>query len=406
MAPPLTLNHLSILNKEFYENLNFFGRDKLYNLIREKYGEDKSPSRRQVADWLMQQEINQIYTPSKGKPKDIKSSMTTPNKILAMDLVNMEKFEVRGYKYLLNCIDMSSRFIYSVALKNKTENEVLNGFKKIYNKSKIKAVRSDNGSEFINKKFKDYLEKNGIKQILSEASKPQSNGMIERANATIKELIEKSIEMDENFDWIKNLDKLISNINNSQHRITGFTPKEIQTAFKNDDNDILEKAYEKEMKIKKPNISKEVFEIGDLVRIHTPSDKTRQVWSNEVYKIERVYKPKKAYSVYEYKLDAFKDRFKEEELLKIVGDPQNKIMRTIKFVVSKLIKPVIQNNKAYYEVQWKGYRDTTLEPRDNLLKDVAKMVNQFEKKNKIKFYINENRRTKKKTLRFDIGGDD
>ena len=403
MAPPITKNHLQQLNKEFYENLNFFGRDKLYNLIRDKYGEDKSPSRRQVADWLKQQEINQIYAPSKGKPKDIKSSMTTPNKILAMDLVNMEKFEVRGYKYLLNCIDMSSRFIYSVALKNKTENEVLNGFKKIYNKSKIKAVRSDNGSEFINKKFKDYLEKNGIKQILSEASKPQSNGMIERANATIKELIEKSIEMDENFDWIKNLDKLISNINNSQHRITGFTPKEIQTAFKNDDNDILEKAYEKEMKIRKPNISKEVFEIGDLVRIHTPSDKTRQVWSNEVYKIERVYKPKKAYSVYEYKLDAFKDRFKEEELLKIVGDPQNKIMRTIKFVVSKLIKPVIQNNKAYYEVQWKGYRDTTLEPRDNLLKDVAKMVNQFEKKNKIKFYINENKRTKKKTLRFDYG---
>ena len=148
-----------------------------------------------MADWLKQQEINQIYTPSKGKPKDIKSSMTTPNKILAMDLVNMEKFEVKGFKYLINCIGMSSRFIYSVALKNKTENEVLNGFKKIYNKSKIKAVRSDNGSEFINKKFKDYLEKNGIKQILSEASKPQSNGMIERANATIKELIEKSIEI-------------------------------------------------------------------------------------------------------------------------------------------------------------------------------------------------------------------
>ena len=172
--------------------------------------------------------------------------MTTPNKILAMDLVNMEKFEVRGYKYLLNCIDMSSRFIYSVALKNKTDNEVLNGFKKIYNKSKIKAVRSDNGSEFINKKFKDYLEKNGIKQILSEASKPQSNGMIERANATIKELIEKSIEMDENFDWIKNLDKLISNINNSQHRIIGFTQKEIQTAFKNNDKEVFEEAFNKE----------------------------------------------------------------------------------------------------------------------------------------------------------------
>ena len=249
MAPPLTLNHLSILNKEFYKNLNFFGRDKLYNLIRDKYGDDKSPSRRQVADWLKQQEINQIYTPSKGKAKEIKSSMTTPNKILAMDLVNMEKFEVRGFKYLLNCIDMSSRFIYSVALKSKEENEVLRGFKKIFNKSKIRAVRSDNGSEFINQKFKDFLEKNDIKQILGEAGKPQSNGMIERANATIKELIEKSIEINENFDWVKNLDELINNINNSQHRITGFTPNEIQKAFKNNNKDVLEEAFNKELKL-------------------------------------------------------------------------------------------------------------------------------------------------------------
>ena len=88
------------------------------------------------------------------------------------------------------------------------------------------------------------------------------------------------------------------------------------------------------MKKKKPNISREVFEVGDLVRIHKPSDKTRQVWSNEVYEIEKVFKPKKSYSLYEYKLVEFKDRFKEEELLKIVGNPQNKIIKVNKFVIS------------------------------------------------------------------------
>ena len=202
MSPPLTINHLKILNKEFYENLNFFGRDKLFNMLRTKYG-DESPSRRQISDWLSQQEVNQLYAPSKGKAKTFKSSMTTPNKILAMDLVDMQKFQVKGYKYLFNAIDMSSRFIYSVALKNKTDAEVLNGFKKIYNQSKTHAIRSDNGSEFINNKFTDYLEKNGNKQILGEAGKPQSNGMIERANATIKELIQKSIEINPKFDWQK-----------------------------------------------------------------------------------------------------------------------------------------------------------------------------------------------------------
>jgi len=396
MAPPLTKKHLQILNKEFYENYNFFGRDKLFNMLRNKYG-DESPSRRQISDWLSQQEINQLYAPSKGKAKTFKSSMTTPNKILAMDLVNMEKFEVRGYKYLFNAIDMSSRFIYSVAMKNKEKDEALKAFKKIYNKSKIKAVRSDNGSEFTNDPFKDYLEKNGIKQILGEAGKPQSNGMIERANATIKELIEKALEMNRKFDWVKHLDKLIENINNSQHRITGFTPNTIQTAFKNDDDEILDSARGKELKIKKANISKEVFEKGDLVRRHQPSDKTRQVWSNEVYEIERVYKPKKSYTVYEYKLEGLPDRFKEEELLKVVGDPQNKIVKPTTFVVSKLIKPVIKDNEDYYEVQWKGYREHTLEPRENLLEDIPKMVNQYEKKNKIKFYDSKNKKTNKIT---------
>jgi transposase InsO family protein len=157
MTPPLSKYQLEILNTEFYTNLQFFGRDKLYTIMKEKYPEH--PSRRQIAEWLSKQEVNQLYHPSKGKAKDIKSSMTTPNTILAIDLVNMEKFEVKGFKYLLNCIDMGSRYIYSVPMKNKTDTEVLKASKKIYTQSKIRAIRSDNGSEFINKKFVDFLQK-------------------------------------------------------------------------------------------------------------------------------------------------------------------------------------------------------------------------------------------------------
>jgi len=100
--------------------------------------------------------VNQLFSPSKGKPKSLKSSMTSVGKLLAMDLLDLQKFQISGYKYLFNAIDMSSRFLYSVALKNKTDAEVLNGFKKIYNQSKTHAVRSDNVSEFINQKFTDY----------------------------------------------------------------------------------------------------------------------------------------------------------------------------------------------------------------------------------------------------------
>ena len=75
--------------------------------------------------------------------------------------------------------------------------------------------------------------------------------MIERANSTIKELIQKSVELNQSFDWVINLKKLIDNINNSQHRITGFTPNQIHQAFKNEDTEILNKANETELKKKK-----------------------------------------------------------------------------------------------------------------------------------------------------------
>ena len=89
MTSPLSKYQLEILNTEFYTNLQFFGRDKLYNIMKEKYAD--YPLRRQVADWLSNQEVNQLYHQSKGKPKDIKSSMTTPNTILAIDLVDLQK---------------------------------------------------------------------------------------------------------------------------------------------------------------------------------------------------------------------------------------------------------------------------------------------------------------------------
>ena len=74
---------------------------------------------------------------------------------------------------------------------------------------------------------------------------------------------------------MKHLDKLIDNINNSQHRITGFTPNQSQGAFKNGDNKILDKEYNTELKKKVGNLSKQIFKVRDLVRLHQPSDKTR-----------------------------------------------------------------------------------------------------------------------------------
>jgi hypothetical protein len=89
MTPLITTNQLNILNNEFYENMNLFWRDKLYQILKDKY-DDIAPSRRQVAEWLVKQEINQLFRQSKGTAKDIKTNITNPNTIIAIDLINME----------------------------------------------------------------------------------------------------------------------------------------------------------------------------------------------------------------------------------------------------------------------------------------------------------------------------
>ena len=65
MSPPLTTNHLKILNDEFYKKHNYFGRDKLFNLLRDKYGEEISPSRRQIAEFLKIKKSISYITPQR-----------------------------------------------------------------------------------------------------------------------------------------------------------------------------------------------------------------------------------------------------------------------------------------------------------------------------------------------------
>eukprot|EP00253_Pinus_taeda_P016039 PITA_16039 len=50
---------------------------------------------------------------------------------------------------------------------------------------KIKALRSDNGGEYLSQEFKDFCVVEGIKQELTTPRNPQQNGVAERKNNTI-----------------------------------------------------------------------------------------------------------------------------------------------------------------------------------------------------------------------------
>lgn len=388
MAPPLDTSKLELLNDIYYNRKLFFGRDRIFKYIQENHPTSKI-SRRQVMEWLSKQEVNQLHQDGKGNPKDFKSTVTTPHKILSIDLTDLRNFEKNNYKWLLVGVDLGSKYLYSEALKDKTPNEVLRGLKKIISKiPDLKSIRSDNGKEFTNNKVKEYLKEKKIKQVFSEPNKPQSNP-VERYNRTLKRLLNKTLNLNPSYEWYKeeNLQELVNNINKTNSRITEMTADKIEQSYKDDNKEVLKKAYETELKKKSKNLNKEVYKIGDKVRIYQPNNKEKSNnWSKDIYTIKKVYEPQNSNNVYEYKLKEFNDKFKEEELLKVPSNTENRFSQPEKFIISKLIKPMIINNVPHYVVKWKNYKETTAEPRDILMEDVPKIVRKFDKEYSLKWY--------------------
>ncbi|KAL3103983.1 hypothetical protein niasHT_030141 [Heterodera trifolii] len=93
-----------------------------------------------------------------------------------------------GYKYLLVCIDVLSRMIFSAPAKSKKSEDMIEAFDRVFEKSKVIPMKiySDSGLEFQAGKMKKYFEeKLIIKNVMY--SPDLHAGVVERANRTIKE---------------------------------------------------------------------------------------------------------------------------------------------------------------------------------------------------------------------------
>ncbi|GJU08796.1 hypothetical protein Tco_1125226 [Tanacetum coccineum] len=105
----------------------------------------------------------------------------------------------QGAIYFITFTDDYSRYGYVYLLKHK--HEVFETFKVFKNEVEnqlgktIKAVRSDRGGEYISQEFKDYLKANGIIQQLTPLYTPQHNGVSERRNRTLLDMVRSMMNL-------------------------------------------------------------------------------------------------------------------------------------------------------------------------------------------------------------------
>ena len=88
-----------------------------------------------------------------------------------------------------------------------------------------KEVWSDRGKAFINETVERLAKECGFHQKFTAGYHPETNGLVERMNRTLQEMLAKADPDQQN--WDKHLSKVIWAYNTSKHSSTGYSPYEV-----------------------------------------------------------------------------------------------------------------------------------------------------------------------------------
>ena len=98
-----------------------------------------------------------------------------------------------GFYYFITFIDDLLRYGHLFLMKNKSESfKKFKEFKaQVENQTgkSIKTLRSDRGGEYLSTKFIEFLKEHGITSQLTPPGTPQLNGVSERRNHTLLDMV-------------------------------------------------------------------------------------------------------------------------------------------------------------------------------------------------------------------------
>ena len=141
----------------------FGGAERLYRDVRK---EDKfAISRKQIKEWLMQQDTYTLHKPMRRHFKRNRVIVGGIDQQWQMDLADMQSMQKfnDGYRYLLVCIDVFSKYAWVIPLKDKTGPTLVKAFKVILTSGrKPETIMTDQGTEFLNKHFRALMKEEDI----------------------------------------------------------------------------------------------------------------------------------------------------------------------------------------------------------------------------------------------------
>jgi hypothetical protein len=275
------------------------------------------------------------------------------NYLFEGDLCDMRHLSRKnnGFAYILNVIDVFSKYAWSIALKDKSATSVLAGLKKIFAERKPKYFQTDLGLEFRAGAVQNYLKENGIKFLTTKNEIKAA--VIERFNKTVKTKMHKYFTHNGTQKYVDILQDLIFSYNHKKHSAIGQTPASVSKTNEQQVFDFLYSGLGRYKRIASPE-KKHKFAVGQHVRISRPNQPFVKAyegtWSMETFKIVNIIKKERTlYELSDWsgqKLDA---RFYTEELQRV------KIDENTQFRIDKIVRTIGKGRSKRLVVKWSGY---------------------------------------------------
>lgn len=273
----------------------------------------KKENLQDIKNFIEKQETYQLHKEVKKNYKQILSLGVNEN--WQMDLMDMKKVSNisgnKGHNWLLNVVDVYSRYAWSIPIKRKSANNVSKGLLEIVKDAGRYPtnINHDDGGEFKGD-VKRMLKDNDVKIWVSHSDDINKNAIVERFNRTLRGLLKRYWSMTGKHNFINVIDDLLYNYNHTTHGAFKdyYTPNEV---YEGKHFNIFRRLDDKEKELKE----------GDLVRlmikkgVFSKGDEPK--WSKEIYEIvERV---KNRYKIRNSSGDELRRKYKENELLVISG---------------------------------------------------------------------------------------
>ncbi len=149
--------------------------------------------------------------------------MQVPFERIGMDLIGPLERSARGHRFALVLVDYATRYPEAVALRNISAKSVAEALFSMISRVGIpKEILTDQGTVFMSRTIRELYELLGIKSVRTSVYHPQTDGLVERFNRTLKTMIRKFVHEDAK-NWDKWLEPLLFAGRRSAQPAVSFT---------------------------------------------------------------------------------------------------------------------------------------------------------------------------------------